>query len=702
MAGEKNFDDLVLTAVDNPAKGNLELLQRALAAEAELAPGSAEAFAMLWEVLAKQSITPEIARLAYTFAGKTSDEPGAVFRKLLCDSARLMLPRDQGHSPVMRAIGARNDKMPVREIAARLERLFALKSGVVIFLPGSGRWGAVSTIDSVNGSVVLGAFRGNGSMISVPLESVLGEALVFAADPDLSQVMDPGTAAPIPSARFRDIITRRAKLPVSAMQMRAIALAGCARKLSEASFNTWWNTTAPVQSSGKRRACEGRNLQEMALLIEAEREGAQAFADDEYAAFAAFFTRLKPEIARREVKNLATILAAMSERAEAGKFAQCIAPLAGKAIFWPANPGAVPLADLAIWGELPAKVLTNLGTATILARGEEYLAALLLKLPLKALNSLTSLIDPLDLENSISERHSCSADLLCWIWRNRKKPDMETLDKLINIENVVRVLSVGELPKEWSAAVRELRALLMDKADFQAELIDRSREDLRLFAATLCGALFLSSSERQSLLVKLSRVSPELQACLEGGAARQILSAGIGNRDKTPEVPAGNEPFFTSIRSHRRLIAELEDLINKQIPENREAIKVARAHGDFRENSEFDAAKERRRHLNRRRSELERDLAMIQPMQMKNVVVEDTAVIGSEVEITYSDGAKQSCYLLGAWDGDPDRKMLSYRTKLGRALLNLRVGESFQLDDRNGKISAVRALPAELAAELDD
>ena len=279
---------------------------------------------------------------------------------------------------------------------------------------------------------------------------------------------------------------------------------------------------------------------------------------------------------------------------------------------------------------------------------------------------------------------------------------METLNKLINIENVVRVLSGGELPKEWGAAVRELRALLMDKADFQAELVSRSADDLRSFAATLCGALFLSTSERQSLLVKLSRVSPALQSYLEGGAARQILTAGIGNRDKAPEVPAGNEVLYTSIHSHRRLISELEDLINKQIPENREAIKVARAHGDFRENSEFDAAKERRRYLNRRRAELERDLAMVQPMQMKNIAVSDTAVIGSEVEISYSDGTKQSCYLLGAWDGDPDRKMLSYRTKLGKALLNLKVGESFQLDDRGGKISAVKPLPPELVAELDD
>ncbi len=696
---ENKFDDLVLNAVENPGKNNIDHLVSILKLAGDLPQSEIDKFQMLWDVLQAGSLTPEIARLVTLFAARAAGEPGSVFRKLLCDSARLMLPRDMGHSPVMRALGARNDKLPVKEIAARMERLFALKSGQVLFLPASGRWGAVSTIDPVNGTVMLVAFRGTGSTLSTPLESILNDALIFAADNEMLQVIEPA-AVPVSAVKFREIINRRAQLPVSEMQMRTIALSGCAKKLSDAAFNSWWNATCTTSAAaGTRRGCDGRNLQEMLLLLEKE---VKPFADDEYRAFGEFFQRLKPETARRDAKNLAAILSVMVSRSDAEKMTACTTGLQGKVIFWPENPAAARLADLEVWGELPAKTITALGEATLAAKGDEYLAALLTRLPLKALTALTALIDPMELENSICEQHYCSADIICWIWKNRKKSGMAQLAAMVNIENVVRVMSVGEVPKAWGAALRELRTLLLDKEDFQKYIISLSEDNPGLFTATLCGALFLSPTERQSLLVKLSRVSPVLQECLEGGAAKQILNAGIGNKNNAVKAPAGNEPFFTSSKSHRQLISELEDIVNNQIPENREALKVARAHGDFRENSEFDAAKERRNHLSRRRSELERDLAMIQPVIMKDVEVSEYAVIGSEVDVAYSDGTSESFYLLGAWDGDPERKMLSYRTRLGGALLNRKVGESVKVGEKTVTIKAVRNIPAELAAELDD
>ncbi|MBQ6352710.1 MAG: GreA/GreB family elongation factor, partial [Lentisphaeria bacterium] len=148
--------------------------------------------------------------------------------------------------------------------------------------------------------------------------------------------------------------------------------------------------------------------------------------------------------------------------------------------------------------------------------------------------------------------------------------------------------------------------------------------------------------------------------------------------------------------------AELENIINVQIPENREALKTARAHGDFRENSEFDAAKERRNHLSRRRNELERDLAQVHPVLMRQVKVKDEAVIGCEIELKYDDGESEVYQLLGAWDGDPERKFLSYRARLGAAVLHRRVGEEFAAPGgRKCKLVAVRELSDALKAELD-
>ena len=198
------------------------------------------------------------------------------------------------------------------------------------------------------------------------------------------------------------------------------------------------------------------------------------------------------------------------------------------------------------------------------------------------------------------------------------------------VDYVSRALSFDDLPKAWGAALRELRGLLLDNVDFQKQLIKAADGDAMMFAAVLQGALFLSPGERQSLMVKLARISPELRDYLENGAGQRILKAGIGVTDTG--APVEQEPNYTSVKSHKRLMAELDDIINVQVPENREALKVARAHGDFRENSEFDAAKERRNFLSRRRTELERDLSRVQGVNFRNVTVEDIAVIGQDNE----------------------------------------------------------------------
>ena len=87
---------------------------------------------------------------------------------------------------------------------------------------------------------------------------------------------------------------------------------------------------------------------------------------------------------------------------------------------------------------------------------------------------------------------------------------------------------------------------------------------------------------------------------------------------------------------------------------------------------------------------------------MKDVAVDKTAVIGCVVDVEFSDTGKDTYYLLGARDGDPDKKYLSYRSRLGAAILGHTVGDNFAVPgDRKCKLCAVKALPAELIAELD-
>ena len=710
------LDELMLAVMESAGQAQLNALKDFVAATGKPVPEElADRLETLWEDWCSSSLTPAAARFAMDIA--LMGVPGKVFfRKVLIQAVKVLLPPYLNHAPVIKALGVRSEGSQPGDIALRFARLLAIKNGAVLFLVAARRWAVAGTLDSINASLPLMPFGSNGSNSVTPLDIILQDAVVLSSGPEVIQLAECRSAAPVSADRFRSIIAKRAQVPVSDAKMKLMAQSGCAKAMDPATFEKYWSAApaAPAAAAssaavpaastarpGTRRACDGRSLKEVDMLLDAESAAnCGAFADDEIAAFHTFFERLKADTAKRESKLLATIVAKISDRAADEKLAQILTPLTGKTAFFPANPAESGFEDFAVWGELASKLLEKLSSVAAQIYDEDYLAACAIKLPLKALNCLCSHISD-EAICDMARSHRCSADLLLWIWKNRKKRSDAELLQLVNLDNVSRILSAEEPPKAWGAARREMRTMLMDDKAFQGHLIDMLGGDTIMFGSLLQSALFLSSGERQSLMVKLARQSKELQEYLESGAGQKILNAGIGKTETVAAVPV-HEPSYTSVKSHKVLIKELDDIINIHVPENREALKTARAHGDFRENSEFDAAKERRNYLSRRRSELERELANIQPVVMKQVEVSDTAVIGSEIEIQLAGSQSEKYYLLGAWDGDPDRRFLSYRTRLGKAVLNCRAGETFEgPDGKPAKLIAVSVLPAEIIAELD-
>jgi transcription elongation GreA/GreB family factor len=53
-------------------------------------------------------------------------------------------------------------------------------------------------------------------------------------------------------------------------------------------------------------------------------------------------------------------------------------------------------------------------------------------------------------------------------------------------------------------------------------------------------------------------------------------------------------------------------------------------------------------------------------------------------------GVKETQSLLGAWDGDPDKQILSYLSEMGKALIGKRVGEEAELPTDQVGIRKVR------------
>ena len=701
-----NMEDLILAVIDNVRPENLAALQAAVAANAN--DDCAEQLEMLWEEWENRKLSAPEAKFIMDIA-KCGIPGKPFFRKSLINAVKLLLPPYIAQAPVVKATGVRDEKQTPAEIAGKIERLLALRSGSIVYLPGSRRWGVAGTIDAMNASLPMMPFAQVGSNAAVPLEIVLKDAVVLASGPDVSRLVVAATV-PVSAALFRLTVGKRRQTPISEEQLKSMARNGCARKLDDAAFERYWSigvaqskndSPAAGAKPASRRACDGRSLKEIQLLMLQELEQkAPEFAGDEISALCAFFEKLPVATAQRDSKLVAEVLAMIIDRTPEKSLQTIFNALVGKAAFFPQDPAAAPLATFAVWGEIASKLLDKLSAGAAKVFPPEYLAACALKMPLKALNCIGPHISNEAICSSLTSHRGCGADLLLWIWKNRKKRRDEKLLSLVNLDNVSRILSSEEPPKAYLAARRELHSMLLDNWDFQSHLISMLDDDPVMFGSILQGALFLNAGERQSLMVKLARQSKEIQEYLESGAGKKILDAGTAHNESN-DAPVF-EATYTSVKSHQALIKELDDIINIHVPENREALKTARAHGDFRENSEFDAAKERRNYLSRRRGELERELANIQPVLMGQVDVTDTAVIGSVVKVAMDDGREETYYLLGAWDGNPERRFLSYRTRLGKALLNCKVGDSFTgADGKPCKLLAVAKLPAELIAELD-
>jgi transcription elongation GreA/GreB family factor len=133
-------------------------------------------------------------------------------------------------------------------------------------------------------------------------------------------------------------------------------------------------------------------------------------------------------------------------------------------------------------------------------------------------------------------------------------------------------------------------------------------------------------------------------------------------------------PLVVSWSSLEKRRAEYEELIKKKIPENTKEIALARSYGDLSENFEYKAAKQMQAVLMRRKTELEQALQNARGTSFENADTSRVS-IGTVVRLRNAEsGAEESYTILGAWDGDPERHIISYQTAIGQALLGQPAG----------------------------
>lgn len=255
--------------------------------------------------------------------------------------------------------------------------------------------------------------------------------------------------------------------------------------------------------------------------------------------------------------------------------------------------------------------------------------------------------------------------MLLWIVKNRNsKKYSELIHEMIQPRLLNSIFFAIDYEALQSATTRRipLADMLSDDIDLIPDLLGTADSET---AKDLANNLLLNQGfqelTKKSLLARFIKIFPGVQSLLEG--------------EETQESKA----LMVSKGSYEKAVAELDDLISKQIPENSKAIQEARELGDLKENSEYKMAKQDQQILLSRRNMLEVDLQHAQITDFTEAKP-DQVCIGSVVTLIDSKDKSEITYtLLGVWDGDPDNQIISYQTPLAKNMLTKSVGDTITL-----------------------
>jgi transcription elongation GreA/GreB family factor len=281
------------------------------------------------------------------------------------------------------------------------------------------------------------------------------------------------------------------------------------------------------------------------------------------------------------------------------------------------------------------------------------------------------------LERSIRE-HSATSDMLIWLSGERDR-----WTELITPALLGAILSAMEREQHVSPTRgSKLQRLLMDDrqligAMFNGADVGDARDAMRKL---LLSPLFDELTKR-SLLARIVKIYPGLESMITGSQPEEKSAA-----------------LVVSWSSLEKRKAEYEELVKKKIPENIKEIALARSYGDLSENFEYKAAKQMQAVLGRQRAELEQALHNARGTAFENPDTSRVS-IGTVVTVREADSKKEETFtILGAWDGDPDRHIISYQTAIGQALLGHQVGEVVTLPNGKFTIISIEAAPPDKTA----
>ncbi len=151
-----------------------------------------------------------------------------------------------------------------------------------------------------------------------------------------------------------------------------------------------------------------------------------------------------------------------------------------------------------------------------------------------------------------------------------------------------------------------------------------------------------------------------------------------------------NAVIWTTHQGYVKLQQRIQQIATVDTVENAKEIEVARSHGDLRENAEFKAALEKRDRLQSEIKLLSDQLKSARVITKEDISTDEVG-IGTIVDCENTNGEKIMYSLLGPWDADPEKNILSFQSKLAQTMKGKSVGDKFSFQGDELTITAIRS-----------
>jgi len=163
------------------------------------------------------------------------------------------------------------------------------------------------------------------------------------------------------------------------------------------------------------------------------------------------------------------------------------------------------------------------------------------------------------------------------------------------------------------------------------------------------------------------------------------------NQKKREEIKsAESKIIWATQEGYTKIQERIHHIGTIETVENAREIEAARALGDLRENSEYKFALEKRSRLQAELKLLSDQLNKARILTADDIVMEEVGV-GLMVDLENPDGSNTNYTILGPWEADPDKKILSFQSKLAQSMTGHRIGDTFSFHGEEYKITGLKS-----------